>query len=86
MENNLLIKNINDLIGLLSVTKFLHRITLSYESREKPLLGYQINSTIRRLYRVHIAKIPIIFSNTKKRQTDFLAYSDKFLIFAKVKY
>ena len=36
MENNLLIKNINDLIVLLSVTKFLHRITLSYESREKP--------------------------------------------------
>lgn len=26
------------------------------------------------------------FSNTKKRQTDSLAYSDKFLIFAKVNY
>ena len=48
--------------------------------------SHQVNSTIRRLYRVHIAKIPIIFSNTKKRQTDSLAYSDKFLIFAKVKY
>lgn len=41
MENNLLIKNINDLIGLLSVTKFLHRITLSYESREKPSLNIE---------------------------------------------
>lgn len=50
MENNLLIKNINDLIGLLSVTKFLLRITLSYESREKTSLGYRINSNIRREY------------------------------------
>lgn len=50
MENNLLIKNINDLIGLLSVTKFLHRITLSYESREKPSLGYRIDSNFRRYY------------------------------------
>lgn len=39
MENNLLIKNINDLKGLLSVTKFLHWITLSYEFREKPSLN-----------------------------------------------
>ena len=34
----------------------------------------------------HIAKIQINFSNIKKRLTDSLAYSDKFLIFAKVNY
>ncbi len=34
----------------------------------------------------HIAKIQINFSKIKKRQTDSLAYSDKFLIFAIVNY